>query len=147
MNAHLPIVEIADDVVRQAVGLPTGSRVVAAMSGGVDSTVTAALLAKAGYPNGEGFPTIEVWFREEGGYNGAILPPMAQYLQAQFKDILGITMNIKVMPGKDWMEGMLARKNNIYLAPYEYDYLDPSNMLSVWRSGGRHSWVNEANSR
>jgi|SRR5215217_772387 len=49
MNAHLPIVEIADDVVRQAVGLPTGSRVVAAMSGGVDSTVTAALLAKAGY--------------------------------------------------------------------------------------------------
>ena len=49
MNAHLPIVEIADDVVRQAVGLPTGSRVVAAMSGGVDSTVVAALLHKAGY--------------------------------------------------------------------------------------------------
>jgi tRNA-specific 2-thiouridylase len=34
---------------RQAVGLPVGTRIVAAMSGGVDSTVTAALLAKAGY--------------------------------------------------------------------------------------------------
>ena len=33
---------------RQAVGLPVGARVVAAMSGGVDSTVVAALLAKAG---------------------------------------------------------------------------------------------------
>jgi tRNA-specific 2-thiouridylase len=34
---------------RAAVGLPAGARVVAAMSGGVDSTVVAALLAKAGY--------------------------------------------------------------------------------------------------
>ena len=37
------------DAARDAVRLPTGARIVAAMSGGVDSTVTAALLAKAGY--------------------------------------------------------------------------------------------------
>ena len=53
MSSPAPTLADASDglvaAARDAVRLPAGTRIVAAMSGGVDSTVTAALLAKSGY--------------------------------------------------------------------------------------------------
>lgn len=95
-------------------------------------------LAAAGYPGGEGFPEVEIWYRDQGGYNGAITAPMLQYLQAEFAEHLGITMNIRVMPIQDWMQAMLNKENNLFLAPYEYDYIDPSNFYGIFYNGGRH---------
>jgi oligopeptide transport system substrate-binding protein len=95
-------------------------------------------LAAAGFAGGADFPEIEVWYRDQGGYNGAITAPMLQYLQAEFKEHLNIDMGIKVMTIGDWMDALTNDKNNLFLAPYELDYLDPSNFYGIFYDGGRH---------
>jgi len=107
-----------------------------------DAEKAKKFMADAGYPDGKGFPEVEIWYRDQGGYNGAITAPMLQYLQQQWKDTLGITMNLKVMPTKDWMDGLLNHKNNLFLSPYEYDYIDPSNFYGIFYNGGRHDYHN-----
>ncbi|WP_323014931.1 peptide ABC transporter substrate-binding protein [Devosia sp.] len=99
-----------------------------------------ALLAEAGYPGGEGFPEIEVYFRVQGGYNGVISAPMLQYLQAQFAETLGVHMELRLMPLPDWQQAMADRTNGLFLAPYEADYIDPSNFYGLFHEGGRHHY-------
>jgi ABC-type oligopeptide transport system substrate-binding subunit len=98
------------------------------------------LLADAGFPNGEGFPKLTLWLRNEG----AVRQAAAQAIAASIKQNLGIDVEVSNKEYKTFMDALNAKPTQIQfgLVSYGMDFLDPANMLGVWQSGGRHNWNN-----
>ena len=84
------------------------------------------LLAKAGYPDGQGFPTIE-YMTNDAGYHKAV----AEYLQSCWKEALGINMDIKVVEWATFTPTRRAGDYQVARDGWVYDYDDPSNMLNL----------------
>jgi oligopeptide transport system substrate-binding protein len=87
------------------------------------------LLAKAGYPDGKGFPNVE-YMTNDAGYN----KPVAEYLQNCWKETLGINMDIKIV---EWSVFSATRRSGDYQIArngWGFDYDDPSNLLNLFKS-------------
>ena len=87
------------------------------------------LLAEAGYPNGEGYPTIE-YSCNDAGYH----VPLAEYLQQAWGD-LGITLTISKMEWSSFTAARRAGEYDVARNGWVMDYNDPSNMLNLFCSG------------
>ena len=87
------------------------------------------LLAKAGYPDGAGFPTVE-YMTNDAGYH----KPLAEYLQSCWKEELGINMDIKVVEWSTFTPTRRAGDFQMARNGWVYDYDDPSNMLNLMKS-------------
>ena len=98
------------------------------------------LLAEAGFPGGAGFPKLTLWLRNEPAVRQAV----AQAIAATIKQELGIEVEVQNQDQKIFMEALNAKPTEIKfgMVSYGIDFLDPSNMLGVWLSGGRHNWNN-----
>lgn len=84
-----------------------------------------ALLAEAGYPDGEGFPAI-TYSTNDAGYHKVV----AEYLQQAWAE-LGITLDVDIV---EWASFTPMRRNGDYDASrngWVGDYADPSNMLDL----------------
>ncbi len=103
-----------------------------------DVAAAQKLLADAGYPGGKGFPSLEMWLRTENSFNESI----AEAVASMIKDNLGIDVQVSQKEQKLFMDTLNAHKLQFYYLSYGFDYLDPSNMLGIWVTGGRHTWSN-----
>ena len=86
------------------------------------------LLADAGYPNGEGFPTI-TYSTNDAGYHKVV----AEYLQQAWAE-LGIDLQVDIV---EWASFTPMRRNGDYDVArngWVMDYNDPSNMLDLFYS-------------
>ena len=87
------------------------------------------LLEEAGYPNGEGYPTIE-YSTNDSGYH----VPLAEYLQQTWGD-LGITLTISKMEWSAFTAARRAGEYDVARNGWVMDYNDPSNMIELFCSG------------
>lgn len=86
------------------------------------------LLADAGYPNGEGLPSI-TYSTNDAGYHKVV----AEYLQQAWAE-LGIDLQVEIV---EWASFTPMRRNGDYDSSrngWVGDYSDPSNMLDLFYS-------------
>ena len=99
-----------------------------------------SLLAEAGYPDGEGFPTI-TYSANDAGYH----IPVAEYLQQAWGE-LGITMNIDKVEWSSFIPMRRAGDYDISRNGWSMDYNDPSNMLELFTTNNGNNDGKYANS-
>jgi oligopeptide transport system substrate-binding protein len=98
------------------------------------------LLAEAGYPNGEGFPTTEILYNTSEGHR-----KIAVALQQMWKKHLNIDVVLLNQEWKVYLDTVSNHHYEIARAGWIGDYVDPNNFLDMFLCNGgnnRTRWCN-----
>jgi len=99
------------------------------------------LLSEAGYPNGEGFPAIEILYNTNEGHR-----KIAVALQEMWKEYLNIDIKLLNQEWKVYLATESAGDYQISRGGWIGDYVDPNNFLDMFLCGGgnnRTGWCNK----
>lgn len=97
-------------------------------------------LAAAGYPEGKGFPVVDITFPTNGRHQ-----QIAEVLQQMWQQNLGIRLNVVNKEGRVFHEERLRKLYQLARAGWVGDYLDAHAFLSVYVSDGGQNdtgWAN-----
>jgi oligopeptide transport system substrate-binding protein len=94
------------------------------------------LLAAAGFPNGRGFPTLEVQVR-----NDELHSKVMEVIQAMWQRELGITITLAPVEQKIWVRNQQALDYAISTARWVGDFVDPVTFLDMFVPGGSNNWT------
>ncbi len=99
-----------------------------------DVAAAQALMAEAGYPNGEGFPTVQIVCK-----NDQQQKLMAQVLGEFWKMNLGVDYVVDTRESSSYWGDLSAGKFTVDRNGYTVDYTDPSANLKIWVTGSNAS--------
>jgi len=99
------------------------------------------LLAEAGYPNGEGFPSLEILYNTHEDHR-----KIAVTVQQMWKKALNIDITLQNQDWKVYLSNKTAGNYEIARFAWGGDYLDPSTFLELFVTDGGNNdtgWGNE----
>ena len=98
------------------------------------------LLAAAGFPGGKGFPPVSYLYNE-----GDLSAAVAVELQAMFKRVLNVQVNLRPMENKVYQNSMSQLDYDFCRSSWIGDYNDPNTFLDLFLTGAgnnRTGWSN-----
>ena len=107
-----------------------------------DFAAARALLAEAGFPQGQGLPPLEITINNSANHQA-----IAEYVQATWRHELGIDVRILNMEQSTMMAQRRALNYQILRSDWAADYLDPIAFLEIFTSDSSNNhtaWKNPA---
>ena len=101
-----------------------------------DADAARQLLAAAGFPGGQNFPTLEIQIR-----NDELHGVVAEVIQAMWKRELGINLTLAPMEQKAWVQNQQSLNYSISTARWVGDFVDPVTFLDMFVGGGSNNWT------
>ena len=98
-------------------------------------------LTRAGYPNGKGFPKVELTYNTSDGHRR-----IAVAIQQMWKDILNINVTLSNQDWKVYLSRIQSLDYQIARAAWIGDYPDPNSFLDMFVTNGGNNqtgWSNE----